>query len=145
MIFNGEMLLYYQKTLQKSVFSKCDDSAGSVRDYQNRPKIHSFKSLWCSRTIVKHISSIRTHFGKVEKNPKKSIFLLPKNWWKIVNGRFFKKYVSGQNDHLDGPPISPHIRCHSHWSLYAYLTFHFLKNDSKWPIFHVLFENHLST
>ena len=102
-----------QKNVQKSVFSKCDDSAGSGRDYQNQPKIHSVKSLWCSRTIVKHISSIQTHFGKVEKNPKKSIFLFSKNWWKIVNGRFFKKYVPGQNDcftsrsTLMGPPKPP--------------------------------------
>ena len=132
------------KNQQKSVFLISGDLAGSGRDYQNWLKIHSFKWLWCSRTIVSYIWSIRAHFGKNLKNRKKSHFWFTKKWQNFVNGRFFKKirvrtkWLFYSKNHLSGPPKPHYICSRHHSSLHVYHTFHVWENCSKSPIFHVL-------
>ena len=139
------------KNQQKSVFLISGDLAGSGRDYQNWLKIHSFKWLWCSRTIVSYIWSIRAHFGKNLKNRKKSHFWFTKKWQNFVNGRFFKKYVSGQNDcftprtTLVGPP-NPTISAVATTHPCMYITlFMFEKIAQNRLFFTFCIENHLST
>ena len=112
MIFNGEMLLYYQKMYKNQYFQNVMirlEVAGTIKISQKYILLSRYDVL----ELLWNIYHQYGHIWESWKNLKKSIFLFSKNWWKIVNGRFFKKYVPGQNDcftsrsTLMGPPNPP--------------------------------------